>query len=764
MDVTTIGVHLHSDPARLRATLASLAAHAADATVVLLPDAPDADVEALLATLHAYPRLEGHVRGAPAAFNRLIGFDDSSVVVFLEAGVVLTRGALARLVAAVNARPEVGLAGPSTNFVWNEQCLRPAPPAYAGLDRVEAFADAVAARFGDETQTLEPLYSLADFAYVVTRALIRTVGGADERYGEGPCWEMDYNVRAARAGFAGVWVKGAYVHRPPHTARRVVEETRRFAASKQLYQDKFCGARLRREKTDYRDHCRGDACPNFAPAGVIPLRHPVADPSPARAARAPVALRALDPLVTCVMPTCDRRAFVPLAIRLFQRQDYPRVELLILDDGLDPVGDCVPGDPRVRYVRLNGRRSVGAKRNAACAEARGEIIVHWDDDDWYPPSRVSRQVRALLDGPAEVCGSSRVLYFEPATERAWAYEYGAPGQPWVAGNTLAYRREVWSRNPFPDVQVGEDARFLWSGAVKTVADLADPALCVGIIHPGNTSVKDTGGPYWSALPCARIAALLGDDLGVYRWLLRPAAALPLISCIMPTYNRRRFVELALRNFSRQDYPRKELLVVDDGTDPVDDLVGSVPEARYFRLDRRAPIGAKRNRACAEARGEIIAHWDDDDWYAPDRLRYQTMPVVAGEADLTGLESAFVLELPAGQFWTIDGDLHRRMYVGDVHGGTLVYRTALRHEGITYPDVDLAEDAMFLHQALARGRRLRRLANPGVFVYVRHGANAWKFQPGQFIDHRGWARISRPAAFSAELLGRYMASAEPGPTG
>jgi hypothetical protein len=339
----------------------------------------------------------------------------------------------------------------------------------------------------------------------------------------------------------------------------------------------------------------------------------------------------------------------------------------------------------------------------------------------------------------------------------WSYEYAAGGQPWVAGNTLAYRKDVWSRNPFPDAQVGEDARFLWSGAVKTVADLADPALCVGIIHPGNTSRKDTTGAYWCPSSRARIEALLGEDLDLYRGMIQPPSALPLVSCIMPTFNRRRFVELALRNFTMQDYPRKELVIVDDGTDPVGDLVEDLPGVRYLRLGRRATIGAKRNLACGQARGEIIAHWDDDDWYAPHRLRYQTMPVVTGEADLTGLEGAFVLELPNGQFWTIDRELHRRMYVGDVHGGTLVYRRALWEAGLKYPEVNLAEDATLLHHALSRGGRLLRLPNSGVFVYVRHGGNSWSFRAGQFLDQRGWTRIPPPAVFSPELLASYAAA-------
>ena len=84
-----------------------------------------------------------------------------------------------------------------------------------------------------------------------------------------------------------------------------------------------------------------------------------------------------DPLVTCIMPTSGRRRFVPQAIRSFLRQDYTNTELLIIDDGADSVSDCVPEDPRIRYFRLDGKLTIGAKRNFACEQARGEFIIHW---------------------------------------------------------------------------------------------------------------------------------------------------------------------------------------------------------------------------------------------------------------------------------------------------------------------------------------------------------------------------------------------------
>jgi glycosyltransferase involved in cell wall biosynthesis len=228
---------------------------------------------------------------------------------------------------------------------------------------------------------------------------------------------------------------------------------------------------------------------------------------------------------------------------------------------------------------------------------------------------------------------------------------------------------------------------------------------------------------------------------------------------MPTYNRRQFVPHALEYFLHQDYPNRELIIVDDGHDAIGDLSEGLPNVHYFRLPTRLSIGAKRNLACQRAQGEIIAHWDDDDWYSSDRLRYQVAPIIAGKADITGLENAFVLELPAGVFWTSHPRLHQQLFVGNVHGGTLVYRKELLAEGLRYPEINLAEDASLLHGAMRRGKRLLRLSNPGVFVYVRHGRNAWReFAPGRFINPAGWERTAPPLIFPIAVLASYKAAA------
>lgn len=217
------------------------------------------------------------------------------------------------------------------------------------------------------------------------------------------------------------------------------------------------------------------------------------------------------PLVTCIMPTANRRAFVARAVEYFLRQDYEPRELLVLDDGDDAVADLMPADERVRYVRLCERLTVGAKRNLACEQARGEIIAHWDDDDWHAPRRLGYQVSELLRTGAQACGINRLLFYDVRDGRGWQYIYPAGQKLWLSGSTLCYRREFWAGNRFAAVNVGEDARFVWAARAAHLAVLTDETFHVGIIHSENVSPKQTGMAYWRAYPVEHLKELFDAD-------------------------------------------------------------------------------------------------------------------------------------------------------------------------------------------------------------------------------------------------------------
>src|SRR4051812_15919848 len=94
--------------------------------------------------------------------------------------------------------------------------------------------------------------------------------------------------------------------------------------------------------------------------------------------------------------------------------------------------------------------------------------------------------------------------------------------------------------------------------------------------------------------------------GAMSTLPSPVATDRLVSCICPTFNRRGWLPRAIELFLAQDYPCRELVIVDDGEDSVTDLIPDHVGVRYQRLTRRLSLGAKRNLACEYARGRWIA--------------------------------------------------------------------------------------------------------------------------------------------------------------
>lgn len=695
----------------------------AGTTVVgLTPAEPDALLRSttFLARYTGKPFELVHLSAAGATgFNELLQHPAPHVVL-LQGGALVGPGWLTRLTAAL-ARTGAGLAGPSTNRSWNEQGCIDAAPNVRG---VEAAAAALARRFGTAARTLAPLHSLGDFCYLVRREVVDAIGGADPAYGEGPCWEMDYNVRAARAGFAGVWVGGAFVWRP-----RSVDERSTLGPARRLYQDRFCGQRLRGEREEYRPHCLGDECPDFAPRELIELR--LGNPSraadgPARPVRAAARTAPRQPLVSCVMPTHDRLAYALRAVGHFLRQDYPATELVIVEDGTPRLAGRLPDDPRIRLVNASAgnRHSIGALRNLGCAAARGEFIVLFDDDDWHGPRRVSAQLEPLLAGTADVSALHGIDWFEPANWKCWRPSPALESRllrHGVYGGTMAFARRWWERRGFLDRSLAEDADFLdrCVRAGGRLSRIPGREHYVYVRHPGNSWSLQAGQALdrsgWTPAP---VPDLPVDDLAFYRGPTPtdPARMAGRVSCIMPTRDRRALAGLAISYFLRQDHPDKELIVLDDGEDPIGDLVTGLPNVRYERLDRSVVLGTKRNLGCELATGEFVAHWDDDDWQAPTRLSSQLRGLASQRAELSGTGSLLFWDPERAHAWRYTWPAGARPWLA---GTSLCYPISLWRKHPFAP-VRVGEDTRFVWQSAVR--RMHDLRGTDLVVALVHPGN------------------------------------------
>jgi glycosyltransferase involved in cell wall biosynthesis len=221
------------------------------------------------------------------------------------------------------------------------------------------------------------------------------------------------------------------------------------------------------------------------------------------------------PLVSCIMPTYNRREFIPYAIKYFLRQDYENKELIIMDDGSDAIEDLVPDAPGIRYFRLEQKITLGAKLNMACLHAQGNIIAHWDDDDWYADWRLKYQVESLLANQTGVCGINKLLYYDLRSRNAFQYIYPADQRTWLIGSSLCYTRQLWSGNKFADINVGMDGLFVWNTSPGNITVLENHRFAVHMIHNNNISPKQTNGAWWHAYPVEEIQKVMGDDWFLY---------------------------------------------------------------------------------------------------------------------------------------------------------------------------------------------------------------------------------------------------------
>ena len=99
--------------------------------------------------------------------------------------------------------------------------------------------------------------------------------------------------------------------------------------------------------------------------------------------------------------------------------------------------------------------------------------------------------------------------------------------------------------------------------------------------------------------------------------------LPFVSLCTPTFNRRPFIPYMIKCFEHQTYPkdRIEWIIIDDGTDPIEDLVQHIPQVKYFYYKEKMLLGKKRNVMHSKCSGDIIIYMDDDDYYPEERISH-----------------------------------------------------------------------------------------------------------------------------------------------
>jgi glycosyltransferase involved in cell wall biosynthesis len=114
----------------------------------------------------------------------------------------------------------------------------------------------------------------------------------------------------------------------------------------------------------------------------------------------------------------------------------------------------------VKYFKYDTKMTLGKKRNTMHEKCSGDIIIYMDDDDYYPPERISHAVKTLQTNPKALCAGSSIMYiyFKHISKM---YKFGPYGPNHSTAATFAFRKELLKETRYDDEAcLAEEKQFL----------------------------------------------------------------------------------------------------------------------------------------------------------------------------------------------------------------------------------------------------------------------------------------------------------------
>lgn len=217
------------------------------------------------------------------------------------------------------------------------------------------------------------------------------------------------------------------------------------------------------------------------------------------------------------MPTRGRQELAKLALECFYSQTYENRELVIVDDFDELSFPNGVNHPLVRYHISDyrqGRLNIPMKRNVINGLTAGEVIAHWDSDDWSAPERLTQQVALMEQSGKQVAGYHSMLFYDERDNTAARYE--GHQNMYALGTSLLYRKDWWQTHQFKDALfVGSDNDFVRKARdAHQLATVDAGLMMVARCHSDNTSPKYINRPGYIRVPLESIPTELRNPFQI----------------------------------------------------------------------------------------------------------------------------------------------------------------------------------------------------------------------------------------------------------
>jgi glycosyltransferase involved in cell wall biosynthesis len=391
------------------------------------------------------------------------------------------------------------------------------------------------------------------------------------------------------------------------------------------------------------------------------------------------------PKVSIVIPCYNQAEFLPEAVESVLKQVYRDYEIVIVNDGStdntkEVARDIVMYNPHVKIKVLEqDNQGLSAARNNGIRDSAGEYILPLDADDLIRPDMLEKMTTLLDSDPSVAIAYCDVIHFGMVEERIVAAEYNFTKL--IHGNQLNYcslfRRKAWEtvggykplmKWGYEDwefwISCGEKGffakripKFLFmyrtrynSMYAKALANDRELRALIVLNHPKLYAKEEVAKceqlfDCQSACSSSDTEAIQLDRQG------DSAKVGPLVSVIVPTYNRTERLEDALKSILSQTYWNIEIVVINDGGLDVSEIIDDLNrENRIVSVqhEENRGLAAARNSGLRVARGKYIAYLDDDDIFYPKHVE-----TLVGFLEQSGAKVAYTDSYQVFEAWIED---------------------------------------------------------------------------------------------------------------
>ena len=226
------------------------------------------------------------------------------------------------------------------------------------------------------------------------------------------------------------------------------------------------------------------------------------------------------PFISIITPTYNRKKLIDIAFHNLLATDYPhnKIEWIVIEDSDTKPSDTIPSDTipistqttmasekiiefqiqapniSIKYIPIEGRMSIGEKRNHAIENSAHDFILFMDDDDHYPSTSFRRRVAWLTKGVKRsatattnniACCTTLALYdLNRGTSAVNVPPFDIPFAQRISEATLTFRKSAWLERKFPHVSISEGEDWI-QGREDQVIEMPPQQIIVAFSHGTN---------------------------------------------------------------------------------------------------------------------------------------------------------------------------------------------------------------------------------------------------------------------------------------